>query len=250
MPQHFVQRHALGRLLLQEPPHEALDVGVDEGREAQLQREDPVDKGHVVRALERWATDHHLVEQHAAAPDVQRVVVALALDHLRRQVVERPAEGGARHAREGAPAEVRNLQDVVVVDEEVLWLEVSVDDGLAVQVLQPAGNLREVVARHALWEAAALTGPEELVQLTLGAVLQQQVDRLGVLEVPIQPEDVLVLQVALHLNLAFDLVDQVPVNDLDLLHGLQREDIAGALEPDTTHDAKRALAQGTTSVSI
>mmetsp|Transcript_107214 Transcript_107214/g.303206 ORF Transcript_107214/g.303206 Transcript_107214/m.303206 type:complete len:205 (-) Transcript_107214:141-755(-) len=204
----------------------------------------------MVRALERGPAHDHLVQEHAQAPDVQGVVVALALDHFRRKVVEGAAECCPRDAGDGAPAEVRYLEHIIVGDEEVLRLQIPVHNRLTMQVLETARDLHEVVPRSGLEEAPTLARPQQLVQLTLGAVLEQQVHRLGVLKVPVEPEHVLVLQGPLHLDLALDLVDEVALNDLDLLHRLQRIDVTGALPPDPAHDAEAALPQGAPGVAV
>ena len=86
-------------------PTPSLQSSQSRCREDDGDLQDALDQLAVVRALERWTANHHLIEQDAHAPDVQRVVVAFALDHLGRQVIHRAAERGAQDVRGRAPRE-------------------------------------------------------------------------------------------------------------------------------------------------
>lgn len=57
--------------------------------------------------------------------------------------------------REGGEAEVGDLEVAGGVEEEVLWLEVSVGDAMAVAEAESGDELREVAAGEGLREAAA-----------------------------------------------------------------------------------------------
>jgi len=87
------------------------------------------------------------VKQDAEAPNVQGVVVGRVGQHLRRHVLQRPAEGVPLFVAAGfdAPAEVANLEDVVVAHEQVLGLDVPVDEAVLVQEVEPRAHLDEKV---------------------------------------------------------------------------------------------------------
>ena len=62
--------------------------------------------------------------------------MSTVIDHLWRQVVHRPAHCLAPVAGSvNTPSEIANLELAVEAEKQVLWLDVSVDDALRVQVL-------------------------------------------------------------------------------------------------------------------
>lgn len=144
-----------------------------------------------VLRLEWRPADEELVAQNAQAPLVDRVVVALAIDHLRRQVVERAAHRLAL-VRLGVrrPAEVGQLHVVVGGQHDVLRLQVAVDDVIAVAVVQRVGHLVRVLGGARLVEAAVGRRLQVLVQLALAGQLDGQIDALVVVEPRVQAQDV------------------------------------------------------------
>ena len=95
------------------------------------------------------------------------------LHHLRREVVERPAQRLAPAVRRvHGPTEVRDLQLALDADEQVFGLDVAVDHVLLVAVQQSLGQRRNVRRRALLAEPLALL--ELLVQLTACGILEDQ----------------------------------------------------------------------------
>ena len=117
----------------------------------------------------------------------------LGVDHLRREVVECTAHGGAPGGgRVDGPAEVGNLQITLHVEEEVLGLDVPVDDLLGVAILEGLGHLVDVLGAAALVVAAAGHLLQLLVHLATRGVLQDEVDTRLVVEVAEHAQNVLV----------------------------------------------------------
>ena len=79
--------------------------------------------------LERRLADEELVAKDSEGPKVDLLVVRGAFHHLRRQVVERSAHGGAAgRGRVNAPPEVGDLQVALHVQEQVFRLDVAMND--------------------------------------------------------------------------------------------------------------------------
>mmetsp|Transcript_29000 Transcript_29000/g.84662 ORF Transcript_29000/g.84662 Transcript_29000/m.84662 type:complete len:208 (+) Transcript_29000:561-1184(+) len=179
----------------------------------------------------------HLVEHHAHVPPVRSQSMAPLIQNLGRKVLG----SAAKRVRTGIRVtnsflrqpKVRELHVAVLVQQDVLWLEISVDDLDGVQVLQGACDLRRVEPCSGLRQALLPREPEE--ELASGAVVQHEVKLLRRLEgevhahdkgVPHHAQDtalcpsVLDLPPPLHMVFAQDLhcVDQVRVSLLNEEH--------------------------------
>ncbi len=145
---------ALGRILLEEPLHDGLDLGIDVGARRRHRRRLGVDDtkggGDGGGPAEGPRAGDQLVQEHAhgeevAAPIERRVARGL----LGREIVRRPEDDARAGARARAAAPVRHLGDAEVEqahrgrtarrvegDEHVLRLEITVDDPRAVGRIQ------------------------------------------------------------------------------------------------------------------
>uniref|UniRef100_G1LXM0 Uncharacterized protein n=1 Tax=Ailuropoda melanoleuca TaxID=9646 RepID=G1LXM0_AILME len=127
------------------------------------------------------ATDHD-EEDHAQAPDVVHLgLVGDALQHLGGRVCRRPAEGLAEDDAAAAvpqaalgEAEVGQLDVEVLVEEEVLALEISVDDVQVMAVLDGRGELAEHLTSHVLMQRSPTL--DELEEVALDPELHDDVD--------------------------------------------------------------------------
>lgn len=90
---------------------------------------------------EGYLAQDALVGHHADIPDVDLVVVGLALDDLGR-VVQRAARGGLPHAEApvDCPAEITDFHHSEV-EQDVLRLDISVDDQLLVDIVDTLADL-------------------------------------------------------------------------------------------------------------
>ena len=154
-----------------------------------------------MRASERCSPMDQFVQQNAETPDVKRMVVVLVLNHLRCHVFECAAESiPLLHVvKLDAPAEVANLDDIAIFDEDVLRFNVTMDQTLLMQVIDTAAYLDEKVEGRVFREELSLANQIEQVALT--RVLQCEVDRVGVAEARVEPADVLVVQLLLNTDL-------------------------------------------------
>ena len=189
------------------------DDAVEPRRHLQLRREllrlllqDRVQRLHRRVAVERPAARQHLVEHRPEGEDVGAVVRRLAPRLLRGHVADRPQH----HARRRLPrqrgrsrvlavrddrlqreAEVQDLDDPVLRDEQVLGLQVPVDDRLVVRRGEPVRHLQRVVHGLARGDRAR---PQALAQRL---ALEQLGDEVGsALVVPhvVDDEDVRVVE--------------------------------------------------------
>ena len=85
----------------------------------------------LVTSFERRGASQQFEQKHSKIPDIQGLVMPTLLDHLRRQVLRRTTVRQPRQIliEKVGPAEVSKLDGVVCVQQDVLWLDVSVDDG-------------------------------------------------------------------------------------------------------------------------
>ena len=82
----------------------------------------------LILGLKRRSSSQELVSQDTDAPNVNRVVISVFLDHLWWQVVESTAHGLASVIwAMGAPSEVRELDSSAAV-KQIFRLDISVDD--------------------------------------------------------------------------------------------------------------------------
>ena len=157
--------------------------------------------------------------EHSDRPQVQPAVIGGLRDDLGADVVDGAAEGLAGAGSVHGPAEVGELDHVVLAEQYVLGLEIAVDDVQAVQVLHRPDHLAHVARSPPLVEPARLL--EVAVELPPGRVLEDDVDPPVVEEEAVHPEDVLVPQVGVDLDLPPQLVDHRLVLDLLLGQHLQ-----------------------------
>ena len=110
-------------------------------REFDLALENLLVDGHGVVVIERVDSSDHLVGEDSERPPVDGLTVAFVEKHLGRQVLGGPAQGiGARLAVLGE-AEVCQFEVPLRVNQDVLWLKVTVDNVQRVQVLEHQRHL-------------------------------------------------------------------------------------------------------------
>ena len=241
------EKGGLGTNLLNQVP----SLRADEGRYGHVSPCDsPLCHG---RSVLEWSLAHkELVGQDAQAPEVDLVAIPVFVvagpDHLGRKIVQRAALGlapvvGGVHA----PAKVGDLDLAVHADEYIFRLDVPVDYMLAVEILECAGHLGNVLGRLPLGEP--VLAPEVLVELALARILEDQKNTAAVVEVTEELKDVWVAEVALDLNLAADLLfNPSSLPQLFLQENFERANEAALPLARQIHAAKLALAQRTANL--
>jgi len=197
--------------------------------------------GGAVARGERRLADQELVREHAERPDIDLRVVRCFLDHLWREVVERAAQRAAVLPRADAPAKVGDLDPAIRAHEQVLGLDVAVDHAALMAVVEPRSCLRNVARRHHRRQPPEIG--QHLEDLALRRVLDHDVHVLGVLEVAVDLQYVLVPERGLDLHLAPELDFGVVGHELFFGHAFQRADEAGCPVPHKKHAAELAAAQ-------
>mmetsp|Transcript_17302 Transcript_17302/g.33937 ORF Transcript_17302/g.33937 Transcript_17302/m.33937 type:complete len:364 (-) Transcript_17302:207-1298(-) len=123
--------------------------------------------------------------------------------------------------------EVRNLDVVLSIDEQVLWFEIPVDDIVVVAVLDPAENLKEQSTRLVLCHRPPVG--KEVKEVPPRAVIQHHVVLFLRLNELKQPAHVrvrgLLGQELEDLHLADDLVRHLLLLNPRLLHRLDRHNV-------------------------
>ena len=129
---------ALRYILCEHLCNKVCSAGVDVLRHVVLAILDLVKEMRQVIMIEGKSTSEEGVENDPAGPDIGRSAVIVAAHHDLRSSVVRAAAGGAEEVRlslPGSHSEVNNLDVLVVVEEQVLGLQVSVTDALSVYVI-------------------------------------------------------------------------------------------------------------------
>ena len=91
----------------------------------------------LILVIEGWYADDHLVEQDTKRPPVKCVVVTRADYHLRREILWRSTERVwllGVHFDDLCETEVRQLYVTIRVQQDVLWLQISVEDLRVVEI--------------------------------------------------------------------------------------------------------------------
>lgn len=126
----------------------------------------------------------------------------LALQNLRSNVVWRTADGPLPFSIKfelGRETEVTNFDFHFVIQEQVTDFEISVNDPVRVEVLHSVANLEHIALNLKLNKS--LSPPEKLVQRLTLTQLQQNIDVLSIFEEVLEPNNMLVVQGPMDLDL-------------------------------------------------
>ena len=106
----------------------------------------------------------HLVSQHAKGPPIDGESVTFVDDHFRSKILWRATEG-ISHAisrlLDLGEAKISELKVALAIEEHILWLQVSVDDPVDVEVLECEDDLSGVKACPVLRESNLVAKMEE-----------------------------------------------------------------------------------------
>ena len=110
--------------------------------ELYLAFEDLLVDGHRIIVVEWVDTGDHLVSEDAERPPVNWLAVPFVEEHLGGEVLGRAAKSIRARLAVLGKAEIGQAQIALVVDENVLWLQVAVNDVQRVKVLEHQSDLR------------------------------------------------------------------------------------------------------------
>ena len=104
------QLHASRLVLHQQPGDEVSGPRGYRVGEPQIHVADTSVGGPVPLCLEWWVANEELIREHSQTPHISRGVVLTAFHHLRGQIIQRTAEGGASGGwRVHRPTEIGNF---------------------------------------------------------------------------------------------------------------------------------------------
>jgi hypothetical protein len=240
----------LRRLLRQRPQDDEVEVAWDLGpdRRRRLRHLREVLHRDLDRRLagERHLPREELVEHDAGRVEVGRLVDRRAARLLRREVLGGADDrAGLRHLARARPCdpEVRHLDPPLVIDEDVVRLDVSVDDPVSVCVAERGEHLSRV--RDGDGDRAGPARRDQLLQRpSLDVLHDDEVRALGLAAV-VDRDDVRMGETGGVRRLAAKALDELDVVRVALVEHLDR-DLASELlvlgEPDVRHATRAELS--------
>ena len=184
MSENVIKRQASSRIVYKELGDEIAGSTRNMRREGQVDSGNAAEGGTLSIGNEGSVTGQEFVGQDSERPNINVRVVRLALDHLRRQVVQSAAHGLTTQGRGvDRPSKVSELHFALQTEKKIFRLDIAVNDVLAVEILESVGNAADVVSAELLREASGAV--EFVVEFSLSGVLQDQIDLLAVVEVAI-----------------------------------------------------------------
>lgn len=189
---------------------------VENARKRHFALQDVLVDAHGVIVAEGVDARVHFVDEDAQSPPVDGFSVTLVEDDFWGDVLWRSANGeGPAFVQDLGETEVRQLEVAVVADQQVLWLEVSKDDVLAVQVLKAGGHSGRIEAALVRREGLHRTQIGE--ELAAVDELEDQIEIAGVLGQSLEADDEGVVDLGVDEVLVVDVVDLLRLDDLALL---------------------------------
>ena len=188
------------------------------------------------------ATDH-LVSEHAQGPPIDGERVAFRQDNLWGKILWSTAESiGHAISRllDFGQSEVCELQIALLIKQDILWLQVSVDDAVRVQVLQSQDDLSCIEARSILRKANLIAQMEE--ELAAIEEIRDEVQTLARLEGVVQLHDEGMGDLLHDVTLDLRVVHLVSPDDEVFLERLDSVDLPGVFLLCEVHLAKRAAS--------
>lgn len=244
MGEHFINSllRADSQLLIfaEQPKQKMLEVG----RQIRtvLGKGNLLVQGRVVDILrlcrvEGWQTCDQLVEECSDRVEVHEEGVTSLGDHFRRHVLWTSAEGvgacvGGVNARLGQP-EVSDVDMSLPVNEYVLWLEVAVDDPIAMYLLQSEQDLDHVESSNCFLHLSEPLDQSE--EFAPRVVLQDEHQLALALEGGVQPGQQRMVQFRHYVPLVHHDFLLLVTHGLCLVDHLHRVELAIVLEPAQVH---------------
>lgn len=150
MRQYLIRRWPLSRVDLEYLLHQIFGMLRKESWPLDLQTDDVAEHCALRLAFEWRVPAQEFEEEHAQIPVVDTRTMSLSLNHLRCEVLGRTT---IREARllilvVVGPAEIGESYAACLVNEDVFWLDISVDDAmLLVQIFNGRNALSHVLSR-------------------------------------------------------------------------------------------------------
>lgn len=127
-----------------------------------------------IERLERCVTCVELIGKDSDSPHIELCVIVLFVQNLGAEVVDGSTKSVSAFSRMYGPPEITELHIVVTTQNDVLWLEVSMNNVKWVKMLHGQNDLSNISGNLVLLEISFLF--EYLVKLTSWSVLEYQID--------------------------------------------------------------------------
>merc|ERR1719174_1260016 len=135
-----------------------------------------------------------------------------------------------------SPAEICYLEGVLQTNEDVLWLDVSMDDVLCVAVLNGLHHLFEIPSGPSLRKLTSAL--QKTIKLSSWSHLKHEVHSLLVMKETVKPENVHMPAMRLNFNLPSQLMLHTVLDELRLIQHLQSENETCAALSCDIHSSK------------
>jgi len=194
-----------------------------------------------VGGLERNSSTEHGEEEHSQRPDVHKEPLVALIDDDFWGKVSRSATLFLDHlslANDLRNTEVANLYSLLAVQEDVIQLYISVDDGPAMDVSQPVGDLfeNELGIRFLQFSLAL----DQSQQVTTASILHHHQEMLARLEHFEQTDDIRVLDLLQEV----DLLEHLPLAEV-VLHVSLFDSLNSHLLASELMNSKSDFSEGT-----
>ena len=152
-----------------------------------------------------------LIQKDAKCPHIEHVIVLSMIDHFWRHILQCATESVSLafvhlsicvlfHLTFASPAEVTNFEQVILVDQKILRLQISMNKTVLVQEINSGHRLNEKVESRLLCETTLFLDQNK--QVALRHVFHNEIDILGILQVSIHTHDINMLEFFMDFDLS------------------------------------------------
>ena len=120
------------------------DLLVEVAGELDLALEDLLVDGHWVLIIEWIDSSNHLVRQNSESPPVNWLAVTFIEEHLWGQILWGTAKSVGSGLAVFGKSEVCQFQVALLINQNILWLQISVNNVQRVQILEHEGDLGRI----------------------------------------------------------------------------------------------------------
>lgn len=210
-----------GHISDQQMLDQTLRVFVKIARELNLALQDFLVDCHRVIIVEGINTGVHFVDENTEGPPVNGLSVTLVQQHLRSKILGSTTECVGTSFAVFGKTEIGKLQVAFIIDENVLWLEITVDDVLRVKVLEHECNLGAI--KHSMLSVKLSFSSQIGKQLTASNVLHQEIQVAAVLGESLQAHQKWMVNVSENSILRDAVINLAQLDDIGLLETFHGE---------------------------
>lgn len=240
----------LGQIRSQELLAQGLGILVEVLGEVNLAGENLLINSHGLVIAERRLANNHFINKDAKGPPVYRLAVTLVEEHLGSDVLGSAAQGVGTAAglNDLGETEIGQLAVTVLAQEKILGLQITMDNVLAVDVLEGKRDLEGVKLGLLVGELAVLAEMGE--KLATGDDLHHDEHVVVILERGNHRDDEGAIELVHEGALGVDMVNLLELDDLVLLHELAGIAVAVGLVLGELNATERTAAKGSDHLEV